>query len=85
MSAEGTYPRIDETRCTGCGLCVMVCRCGALVLYDRDVLLAHPERCDACGACEEICPESAVDCEFEIVWGEGQEPAAPANDGGDRV
>lgn len=76
MNGAHTHPRIDHRRCTRCGLCVAVCACGALTLRDHAVLVIHPERCDACGACEEVCPEDAIDCEFEIVWGEGQEPAA---------
>jgi len=48
-------------------------------------LVIHPERCDGCGACEEVCPEGAIDCAFEIVWGEGQEPSAPPDNGGNRV
>lgn len=85
MDRACTHPRIDYRRCTACGLCVAVCVCGALEVHDHAVLLVHPESCDACGACEEICPEGAIDCEFAIVWGEGQEPTAPPDNGGDRA
>jgi cysteine desulfurase len=79
LGLDGTcaHPRIDHRPCTRCGLCVAVCVPGVLTLHEGRVRVVHPERCNACGACEEICPEGAIDCEFEIVWGEGQEPAAP--------
>jgi len=57
-----------------------VCVCGALVAQGDAIVLAHPERCDDCGLCEEICPEGAIDCEFAIVWDEGQEPTPPRDD-----
>jgi len=57
-----------------------VCVCGALVVQGDAIVLAHPERCDDCGLCEEICPEGAIDCEFAIVWDEGQEPTPPRDD-----
>ncbi|HHX43820.1 MAG TPA: 4Fe-4S binding protein [Chloroflexi bacterium] len=69
--------RIDDRRCTRCGLCVTVCRCGALEALDGGAPRVHAERCVGCGACEEMCPEEAIDCAFAIVWGEGQEPPAP--------
>lgn len=80
MDGACTHPRIDHRRCTACGLCVAVCVCGALVVQGDAIVLAHPERCDDCGLCEEICPEGAIDCEFAIVWDEGQEPTPPRDD-----
>ncbi|HII84639.1 MAG TPA: 4Fe-4S dicluster domain-containing protein [Methanobacterium subterraneum] len=56
MTEEG----IDETRCIGCGLCMMVCPFGAVVVEERK---AH--KCDQCPdldtpACIKACSKRAI-------------------------
>jgi nitroreductase/NAD-dependent dihydropyrimidine dehydrogenase PreA subunit len=56
---------IDPTRCTGCGLCEMICGCW---IYDRtdDGVTIDPdseELCVRCGHCMAICPTKAVQIE----------------------
>jgi carbon-monoxide dehydrogenase iron sulfur subunit len=56
MTEEG----IDETRCIGCGLCMMVCPFGAVVVQERK---AH--KCDQCPdldtpACIKACSKRAI-------------------------
>jgi ferredoxin len=50
--------QIDESLCTGCGLCVNVCPVRAIRLSDA----AHIEidRCTGCGACANICKKGAI-------------------------
>lgn len=60
-------PLINESICTGCGLCVTVCRCGALVIVDNKVKAVEVEECGWCGLCELVCPVDAICCPFEIV------------------
>jgi dissimilatory sulfite reductase (desulfoviridin) alpha/beta subunit len=44
--------------CTLCGVCVKVCREGALKLSDNEIGL-EPEKCDYCGRCVKSCPTAA--------------------------
>lgn len=66
---EGRVPfgrvEIDESQCTGCGLCVGSCPTGALACSVDDdkpacqITFQH-SRCTACGACVESCPENCI-------------------------
>ena len=64
-------PVIDRERCQGCGLCVSVCACGALVLIDNKADVVQIKRCIGCtrwcALCEAVCPNEAISCPFEIV------------------
>jgi ferredoxin len=43
--------------------------------------LAEPESCGGCGECENVCPEDAIHCAFEIVWGEDDMQQSPVQGG----
>ena len=61
-------PLIDTEKCTGCGLCVGVCSCGALILIGNVITFTvTAEECDWCADCEMVCPTEALSCPFEIV------------------
>lgn len=60
-------PVIKEEICQGCGLCVSVCRCGALVIFNHRVKVIHIDSCGWCGLCELVCPTGAITCPYEIV------------------
>lgn len=55
--------RIDEEKCTGCGLCVPNCHEGALQVIDGKVRLVSELMCDGLGACIGHCPEGAITIE----------------------
>ena len=61
-------PVIDKNKCQGCGLCISVCACGALVLVDNIVTVIEVEDCHWCTLCEVICPHNAIICAYEIVF-----------------
>lgn len=60
-------PVVDQGKCSGCGLCVSVCHCGALVLVDGIIAVLETEECGWCTLCEAVCPTGAILCPFEIV------------------
>lgn len=53
------YPRVDEARCTHCGLCGEICRYSAIVCVGGKVLV-YPELCHACGGCSLVCRAGAI-------------------------
>lgn len=52
--------QIDESRCNGCGLCIMSCHEGALALVDGKARLISESYCDGLGACLPECPTGAI-------------------------
>ena len=60
-------PVVDKKKCNGCGLCVSVCYCNALVLVCGVVTVVETEECGWCTECEAVCPTGAIACPFEIV------------------
>jgi MinD superfamily P-loop ATPase len=69
----GEMPIIDEEKCQGCGLCVSVCACGALVIVDNTVKAVKVDECRWCTLCELVCPYEAISCPFEIVIEDGKD------------
>lgn len=55
--------KIDEDRCNGCGLCIPVCKEGALQIVDGKARLASDIYCDGLGACLGECPRGAITIE----------------------
>jgi len=55
--------KIDEEKCTGCGLCIPNCPEGALQIIDGKARLISDLFCDGLGACIGHCPEGAITIE----------------------
>lgn len=55
--------KIDEDKCTGCGICVEGCHEGALQIIDGKARLVNEIFCDGLGACINDCPEDAITIE----------------------
>lgn len=55
--------KIDEDKCTGCGLCIPACPEGALQIIDGKARLISDLMCDGLGACIGDCPEGAIEIE----------------------
>lgn len=62
-------PIIDVEKCNGCGLCVEVCSCQALVIVDNVISIHETDECGWCTLCEAVCTEGAITCPFEIILG----------------
>jgi MinD superfamily P-loop ATPase len=50
---------IDPTRCTNHGLCLDMCRYGAVVVENGQHRI-DPSRCEGCKVCVAFCPEQAI-------------------------
>jgi Fe-S-cluster-containing hydrogenase component 2 len=55
--------KIDETKCTGCGLCATACAEGAIRIVNGKAKLVSDTYCDGLGACLGHCPEGAITIE----------------------
>jgi len=55
--------KIDEEKCTGCGVCIPDCPEGALQLIDGKARLVSDLFCDGLGACIKTCPTGAMTTE----------------------
>ena len=60
-------PGVDQGKCNGCGLCVSVCYCSALIMVGDVVTVVETEECGWCTDCEAVCPTGAIRCPYEIV------------------
>ncbi|MCL6478257.1 MAG: 4Fe-4S binding protein [Peptococcaceae bacterium] len=63
MKKKRRIVRIDEDRCTGCGLCVSPCAEGAIEIRDGKARVISDELCDGAGFCLGVCPEGALSIE----------------------
>lgn len=62
-------PRVDVTKCTGCGICDLVCPGDVIHQLDKELypLVRYPEECWYCGSCRADCPEEAISYVFPAV------------------
>ena len=51
---------LDEKKCVGCGLCLMVCPHEVFVLSSKKAAIKAKDACMECGACQMNCPENAI-------------------------
>ena len=54
---------IDESKCNGCGECIVNCAEGALAIIDGKAKLVKDIYCDGLGACLGHCPLDAITVE----------------------
>ncbi|KYK24856.1 4Fe-4S ferredoxin [Thermoplasmatales archaeon SG8-52-4] len=61
--AKRKIVKIDDEKCTGCGLCIPNCPEGAIQIIDGKARLVSDIFCDGLGACLGHCPEGAISTE----------------------
>jgi MinD superfamily P-loop ATPase len=57
---SGNMAVIDSTRCVQCGICLEMCRYGAISRMD-DAFQVNRLKCEGCKVCVHFCPAEAID------------------------
>ncbi len=57
------FVKINESDCTGCGLCIDVCPVNAIIV--DEVAKIDEGKCIGCEACVDECPTGAIYVETE--------------------
>lgn len=52
--------RLDENKCTGCGMCLDVCPHEVFKTNSRHVVIQNRDACMECGACSLNCEANAI-------------------------
>lgn len=52
-------PRVDLSKCTGCGKCKEICQYNAIAVVKGEALIFE-NLCHSCGGCALVCPEKAI-------------------------
>jgi NAD-dependent dihydropyrimidine dehydrogenase PreA subunit len=68
MDDTWPLPRIDLSRCNGCGRCVALCPARAVELSAGRAVIVRPRDCTFCDLCETYCPEGAIGRLFRIIF-----------------
>lgn len=82
--------RMEEKRCTGCGMCADVCPHGVFAVDAKKARIISRDSCIECGACVKNCPfgaltvKSGVGCASAVINGflKGTEPSCDCSGGG---
>jgi thioredoxin reductase (NADPH) len=65
LEPASLHPKIDPSKCVGCGACVRACPEGDILgLINGKAELIEPSHCIGHGACREACPSDAITLVF---------------------
>jgi len=56
---ELLVPKIDDAKCTRCGICAQECQFGAIAI-GKNSSVVFATMCHGCGVCKMVCPEYAI-------------------------
>ncbi len=59
--ADLPLPTLNETRCVGCGDCVLLCPVDCLEMDGPLPWLPRPAKCVSCSLCVLVCPTEALE------------------------
>ena len=51
---------INQDKCTGCSICMDMCRFDAIAINGEGRLEVNPFKCEGCKLCERVCPVGAI-------------------------
>jgi ferredoxin len=63
FEAEGTTVKVNEDLCSGCGVCVSVCKSEAISIKEENGIrkaVVNKVQCKGCGVCIAACPSGAI-------------------------
>ncbi|MDD5170233.1 MAG: mercury methylation ferredoxin HgcB [Syntrophales bacterium] len=52
--------KLDENKCTGCGMCLEVCPHDVFTINGKRLAVGNRDACMECGACSRNCPFEAI-------------------------
>jgi len=52
--------QLNEKKCSGCGMCTVVCPHAVFIMNNGRVRIANRDACMECGACAMNCPTEAL-------------------------
>ena len=52
--------QLDENKCVGCGMCMMVCPHAVFFMNEHHARIKDRDACMECGACAKNCPADAI-------------------------
>jgi len=58
-SVDLLVPKIDDGKCTRCGICAQECQFGAIAIGKKSSVV-FATMCHGCGVCKMVCPEYAI-------------------------
>jgi len=58
--------RLDQKKCTGCGMCLLVCPRAVLSMPNGTAEIVNRDACMECGACAKNCPAEALSVEAGV-------------------
>jgi MinD superfamily P-loop ATPase len=64
---SGGKARVEAGKCTGCGICLPLCRFDALIEDKDGKVSVDPLSCEGCGLCFHACPETAFEMETPVA------------------
>ncbi len=70
MMQDWALPKVNFLLCNQCGVCVELCPTKAAEMGPQGPVIARPDDCTYCALCDASCPQGAITCAYEIVWGE---------------
>jgi NAD-dependent dihydropyrimidine dehydrogenase PreA subunit len=80
--------QMSDEKCTGCGICILVCPHEVLAIKDKKALIVDRHACMECGACALNCPfeaisvQTGVGCAAAIMQGKLKNGETCCGDGG---
>jgi NAD-dependent dihydropyrimidine dehydrogenase PreA subunit len=73
--------QLDPDKCTGCGMCLVVCPHNVFAMNRRHASIENRDACMECGACARNCPSAAVSVESGVGCAAAVINAALGRDG----